>query len=141
MNIMVYSNLEESKINESMRGYLEDFSLYDSNHWISSKVGEDFVSISYWPSFRRQENIGKTGFNIQMIGDVCFILSFSIENDKRKMGNGTNLYRIIESFFMEEFNCGKYRLTPSGQAKEINFWEKMGFYTINKVEVEKVLSS
>lgn len=52
-------------------------------------------------------------WNINLIGDVFYVLSLSIPPRRRGKGHGDSLYRVLEQI-AKEFGCREIRQTPSG---------------------------
>ncbi len=128
------------QVSQYLRKKLKEFPLYEESHCISVVV-RDKVWIGYAPTSRTIENFPKTRFDIQIEPDVCYVVSFNIEEDKWRQGHGSSLAGIIEDFVSEEFDCKRIVTTPSGMSKEHHFWESNGFsYFDDGVEVEKILT-
>lgn len=133
-------------ITENLRKKLIDFPLYESNHWVQVFI-KDNIYISYAQTLRRIENLESTRFDVQINRgneNICYILDFYVEKNKRNVGYGSLLYRLIEYFCISEFKCKRFVTTPSGEgairdSSEKCFWEKMGFKYVNSVEAEKRL--
>ena len=144
MNLyLVVMNYNKDKISKNLMERLNQFPLYNNNHWIGVHIDKN-IHISYAPTWRRIENIEKTRFDIEIQNDICYILSFNIEHERRKEGNGSLLARIIEEFCYHEFSCKKYITTPSGEGAKKDksgkcFWEKLGYHYFNGKETEKTL--
>jgi len=129
----------EKVISLRLRGALLQFPLYEYGHWVQTVMRDDNVHISYAPSWERYKELESTRFDVQISGEVCYILDFNIEKDRRDQGFGTQLLEIIERFCLEEFGCRRFVTTPSGNAKESHWWENRGYSYFNKREAEKVV--
>ena len=115
----------------------QDFALYDESHWVLVLERDGNVYAAYWQSLNRLENIGKSGFDIQITDGVCYILKFEIEESYRRKGHGTKLLRTIEDFCFTEFSVRRFQTTPSGIAKTTGFYEHRGYVSISEFEVAK----
>ena len=133
---MVYDN---NQIEKNLKDELKKFPLYKEEHFLLVHTDKS-VYIGYAPTSSRSESTGKSKFDIEIKGDVCYINCFSIEKKERKNGYGSLLYRIIEDFCVEQFNCKTFVITPSGLSKENSFWEKRGFKYMNAIVLNKVLT-
>ena len=134
----------KDEISRNLMERLSQFPLYNHDYWIQVYIGKN-IHISYAPTYRRVENIGKTSFDIEIQNDICYILSFNIEQEKRSKGYGSLLAGIIEEFCSHEFLCKKFITTPSGEGAIKDklgkcFWEKAGYHYFNDKEVKKILS-
>tara|TARA_Y100000034_G_C6804447_1_gene361092 strand:+ start:280 stop:678 length:399 start_codon:yes stop_codon:yes gene_type:complete len=129
---------DEEEVERHLRRRLNDFSLYDSRHYVGVVI-RDAVYIRYAPTDRDWKNRGKTYFNLQVEPEVCYILSFNIEEKFWRQGHGTSMVMLIEDFVSEEFGVRRFVATPSGMAKEHRFYESCGYQYFNRREVEKVV--
>ena len=137
-------DLNKDKISRNLMERLNQFPLYNNNHWILVYIDKN-IHISYAPTWIRSETIDKTRFDIEIQDNICHILSFNIEQEKRREGYGSLLARMIEEFCSDEFLCKKFITTPSGEGARKDkhgrcFWEKAGYHYFNDKEVKKILS-
>lgn len=130
----------------------EGFPLFLEEHKIFAHTNELNTSITY----RTKKEIirSSTYFDIQFIGDTCFVNYIEIEPSKRARGNGRKLFSVIEKIARE---CGskKVQLTASGSMSngsmsngrtKTEYMESLGYSRLKRVpkgsenwEVQKVL--
>jgi GNAT superfamily N-acetyltransferase len=121
-----------------LRGKLrQGFELYAENHRVLVFERDGNVYIAYSPNSSRIENIGKSGFDVQITDRICYILNLQIKEDYRKRGYGSQLLKVVENFCINEFSVRKFQTTPSGIAKEERFYENRGYVYINDAEAAK----
>ena len=129
---------EEARLTQRMREYLKEFPFYNPDHWVSTNIHDEGISISYGPTSNRPRNIGKTQFDIEIVDATCFILGFEIERSKRRQGYGTQLHKIIERFCIEELKCRRYQTHASAESTR-GFRAAMGFQAVSDRKLVKVL--
>ena len=121
------------------------FPLFEEAHKV--QVSESGRCIGYRTA---AENLGSmdgtTHFDIQLIGDICYILWVELEKDKRGRGYGWKLYETIHHF-ARDLKLAKVRQTPSGgfiidgKIKETrrDYLLKRGYVPCGELEVEIAL--
>ena len=128
---------EETSVCELVRKHLKEFPLYGEHQSVIAKRHERGLSISYlskkpFPSLTRT-----THFLLQIEDDICYIVSFAIEENYRMQKFGTKLYQAVKAF-CKEYGCKRIRGTPSGYG--VDFCPKVDdFKEINNTEIEVVL--
>ncbi len=127
----------DEQIESLMRNCLQNFRSYTQTQVVRAKTHGGGTSISYNPP-RLQTRPEAARFDIQLVGNIGYILWVEVAEPLRRQGLGTQIYRSIEKFF-NICGCERIITTPSGQGRE--FWPKMGFCPINKNEAEKRLTS
>jgi hypothetical protein len=133
---MEIGKLDREYIKKKLREDLSKFPLYSSEHWVLVHF-TDSIHISYSESSNRDISREKTRFDIQISGGVCYILSFFIETDKRKRGNGTCLLSLLENFCIKNLEVRQFQVTPSGISKDEGFYEHRGYKPLNESELIK----
>ncbi len=96
-----------------MRKHLRSFPLFDESHLV--RIAE-LNNKGLWAGYRTTNNNAPTGathFDLNIIGETCYILWIELLKIERGQNYGRTLYRIIEDF-AREIGCDRVRLTPSG---------------------------
>ncbi len=129
-------NNKESLICDLVYECLEDFSLATGLSTINAHEHSGGISVNYFLG-GLPTNRDRTYFELQIVGEECYILGFGVERSKRKQGYGSELFRRVE-LFCSRYGLRKLITTPSGQG--ILFWAKMGFEKINEHETAKAIT-
>ncbi|MEK6830934.1 MAG: hypothetical protein AABX77_02800 [Nanoarchaeota archaeon] len=125
-------------ISKNLREGLIKFPLYKDDHLVLVNT-QGVLYIGYASNLKPTQTSDKIGFDLNIKEDFCNILSFNLGGCEREKEYGGLLYRIIENFCLEQFNCKTFITIPSSLSKKAGFWEKQGFRYLNAIVVEKVL--
>lgn len=89
------------------------FPLWEESHAVRACHREDRkIWAGYFAfddDFRRHE----THFDLNLIGDVCYLLSIQLAPEQRGKGHGWALYQAIEQA-ARELGCSRVEMTASG---------------------------
>lgn len=137
--------MEKEQIKGLMLKHLrEGFNLFNENHEVNVCVLElKNICVGYRSNMERINDVrGNTNFDIQLVDDVCYILSIELEKNKRGQGIGWSLYEVIHNF-AREFGSKKVRQTPSGwtgQGKtRREYLLNRGYSSFGNYELELIL--
>ncbi len=129
-------SLHKPEVEDAVRRVLQEkFSLYQGNHLVFVQSGKDLFDestqlfIGYYSSPRHFT----TGFNLQLSGDLGYVLTFFIDEEFRGRGSGRQLYEAVNTICKEQ-GCKRLRVVPSGDG--LGFWPAMGFKKCNEDELE-----
>ena len=94
-----------------VRRHMKTWPLFSSHHEIAGKDLESAV----WLGYRTETGtyLDKTGWDVNIIGDIFYILDIRIERGNRGKGFGGFLYEVLTNI-ARELGCKEIRQTPSG---------------------------
>lgn len=90
--------------------HLSLWPLYDSRFTPFVKTLEDRMVIQYGTGPDRWHG---TDFALNIIGDICYLLSIRIDEEHRGKGLGRQLYGVVENI-ARDLGCREVRMMPSG---------------------------
>ncbi len=132
---------KEKSICDLVRESLRSFPLYEESHWVFAVHHEGGISIGYKTTNNNMHD-GSTNFDIQIIGDICYILWIELAEDEKGRGFGRGLYSTIENF-ARSYGCSMVRLFPSGWTRtgktRLEYMMSLGYRKLESGEVEKIL--
>ena len=138
--------IEDTRIADLMRGILrERFELFDEKHTVRARrFGEDELWIGYTTS---NSNIshGSTRLDLNLIGNICYLLHIELGKDARGNGYGRQMYEAVEEF-ARAAGCDRVRMMPSGRTatgeSRRNYLQRKGYMDVTpNGEVEKLLAT
>ena len=138
------STAREQRLIDSLRLVLRKrFRLFDETHKVGAKnIGENNFWIGYSMfGFKQIERLNYFDLNIE--GDICYLLNIELEEKLHGMGLGKQLYSSIEEFARRE-RCSRVRMTPSGRAitgeSRRDYIHRLGYLDVSpNGEVEKIV--
>jgi len=142
--------MKVEEINELMRKNLRDrFPLFDESHSVEARSlggGKTWVGYSVG-DFTPTGRMG-THFDLNIDGDICYLLFIQLEKVERGKGLGWALYEAVHGF-ARDFGCKCVRETPSGGFNtdgrivkpRREYLLERGYVPINELEVELLLDN
>jgi GNAT superfamily N-acetyltransferase len=140
--------MNNEQVEELMRHHPRNsFPLFDEKHKV--QVSKSGSCIGYRTTAETLGSIdGTTHFDIQIIGNICYILWLELERDKRGTGDGWKLYETVHQF-ARDARMKSVRQTPSGGfihgGKMIEtrreYLLKRGYAPFGELEVELALGN
>ena len=135
----------EEHLIRNMRDILrERFELFDENHKVDAKeMHENKLWVGYSISgFNFTERVNY--FDLNIIGDICYLLHIELEKKFRGKGYGRQIYSCVEEFARRE-RCSRVRMMPSGTTfsgeTRRDYMHKLGYTDIKPDgEVEKLFN-
>ncbi len=113
--------LEEIK--EIARASLRtNFPLYQEEHKVdASSIPTSFIYKEHnnlWIGYRTRdrnilETMNSTYFDLNVIGDICYLVEIALDKNERGKGLGWRLYEITHDI-AKKLGCDSVRQTPSG---------------------------
>lgn len=88
------------------------FPLYEPAHDVLSCDISGGVWLGYRTTKSNQSH-GTTHFDVNILGDVFFVLNIEVEKSHRGKGNGAALYAVLEAI-AKEIGCKWVQMMPSG---------------------------
>ena len=138
-------NPREQIIIDTMGTVIRDgFELFEEKHFVLAKeISKDH----YWTAYKTSESnldFGSTRFDLNIIGDICYLLHIELEKSFRGKGYGRQLYSCVEEFARRE-RCSKVVMMPSGTTfsgeDRREYLHKLGYTDIKPDgEVEKLFN-
>jgi len=132
--------LEE--ISDLMKENLNEFPIFNQNHRINTKKIRDD---KFWIGYRTAKDNslkGTTNFDLNIIGDTCYILWIELAKEHQGKNLGKLLYKTIENF-AKDYGCKRVRLTPSGWTPKgktrLEYMKSLGYKETKTIEIEKIL--
>tara|TARA_Y100000310_G_scaffold338856_1_gene429715 strand:- start:843 stop:1271 length:429 start_codon:yes stop_codon:yes gene_type:complete len=106
--------MEKEDIKQLMRESLRsNFRFFEEQHQVNVYVDER-VSVSYRTSEKTgKEHFTTTFFDIQLIGDICYLLDINLEESLRGQGAGWEMYETVHQF-AKIIGSTSVRQFPSG---------------------------
>jgi len=103
--------LSDEEIHALVLDELRDFPLFEERQKIDVKRDDESVYIIY----RTEEGnpIRTTHFDLQTIGETCFLVEIELEKSHRGKGLGKKLYQVAENV-ARNIGCNKINQTASG---------------------------
>src|SRR3989344_9146337 len=108
------SNLSTNTLCELVKKHLRVFPKFEEEHQVNVV---QITDRKFWVGYRTKEAnlpIGTTHFDLNLIGNICYVLWIELSEQERGKGLGRQLYGIIESI-AKDVGCDRVRLTPSGE--------------------------
>jgi len=110
----------------------QEFPLYREEHVVRAHMGEE-PTIAYRTT--SEIHYETTCFDIEFIGDICYILHIEIEPKERGKGNGRKFYSAVENI-ARDYGSGRIRTTASGTMPDgrskTEYMESMGYSRVEK---------
>jgi len=139
-----YSELSDYEIREISLKELRKFPLFNESHFVQvSRDEDDVLFIGYRTNERSP--FGKTHFDLQTDGEICYLVDVELEKSERGKGLGKKLYEVTEEI-ARNIGCSKMRQYPSGttfngKTRKDYVQRKLGYKEIPHFshDVEKVL--
>lgn len=94
--------------------HLKGWSLYKDDHEVSTRDFDKGVWIGY-KTKKANQKTGTTHFDVNIIGEVFYVLSIGVEFPQRGKGHGSSLYEVLEAI-AKDAGCQRVQMLPSGQA-------------------------
>jgi len=123
------------------RNYLQEFPLYDPTHSVTVRP---LNNGKYWIGYRTTEYFdphGSTHFDVNVEGEIFYLLFIEVEPAERKKGHGSILYDVLEQI-AAALGCTMLEMTPSGTTprgeSRAAYLERRG-YTLHGVVARKNL--
>jgi len=127
------------------------FRLYKEEHDVYAHMHNGSATVTY--RTRRGVPTETTRFDIQFIGETCFVNHIEIEPEEQEKGHGRNLYSVVEEIAREK-GIKRIELTASGKMPDgrtkTEYMESLGYTRVRRATqeddentpwiVEKVLS-
>jgi GNAT superfamily N-acetyltransferase len=133
--------MKQEEISDLIKEKLRRLPIFDETHKIGVKrIDEEKL----WVGYRTTEGNprGTTRFDLNIIGDTCYILWIELDKEYRGENFGKSLFKIIEDF-AKDYGCDKVRLTPSGQTisekSRLEYMNSLGYHKVG-IEMEKNLN-
>ena len=95
-----------------MKSELSRFPLFNDRHTVNVSPSSDGVCMNYRTT-SDDIPVGSTHFDLEIIGDACYILWIELHERHRGLGHGRKLYGIIEDIARKS-GCKRVIQTPSG---------------------------
>lgn len=133
---MIATNICSAKITEVLR----QFTLYKEHHQVRVK---QFEPDGWWIGYRTTpEHIPfrSTYFDLNIKGDICYLLHIEVEASERGKGHGNQLYRLIEDI-ARMCGCTMLEQTPSGgppHEPRSAYLERRGYTLRGGVAIKKL---
>ena len=109
------------------------FRLYDEKHDVHAHVSNGSATVTY--RTRRGIPTQTTRFDIEFIGDTCFVNNLSIEPEKQGQGHGRNLYSAVEEIAREK-GFKRVEETASGKMSDgrtkTEYLESLGYTRVRR---------
>ena len=126
----------------------DNFPLYQEAHKVDSSL---INSINLWIGYRTIvgnpfEILETTHFDVNVMGDICFLVAISLENQFRGKGLGWKLYESVHDI-AKRIGCERVRTFPSGgffegrrmiESRE-DYLLKRGYVRTNGQQVDLIL--
>ena len=84
-----------------------------------------------------------THLDLNIEGNICFLLSIGLDQEERGKGHGRALYKAVEEF-ATIIGCSSVQMTASGQTKtgetRKEYMLRLGYTPLGDIEVKKKLT-
>lgn len=93
---------------------LASWALYSKDHKVEARDISGGVWLGYrTTSANRSHWRATTHFDVNVVGEVFFVLEICVEPHQRGKGHGNTLYKILEAI-AKEAGCSRVQMMPSG---------------------------
>ena len=113
---------EEQRIAGILEKHLRNFPLAEESHRIQVMNRQNNISVAYLTT-KSNLRFDQRHFDLQIEGSECYIVTFGVDQSRKRQGFGKALYQVVENF-TRELGIKKILTDPSGEGKM--FWPKMG---------------
>ncbi|MEK6847168.1 MAG: GNAT family N-acetyltransferase [Nanoarchaeota archaeon] len=138
--------VEDVETADLMRSILRKrFELFDERHTVRARRLDDDESYIGYRTTDANIPQGSTHFDLNLIGNICYLLHIELGKEARGNGYGKQMYDSVEDF-AKAVGCDRVRMMPFGRTatgeSRRSYLHRKGYRDVtHEGEVEKLLTT